>query len=126
LHRIAINRALNLRRRAAERVSRDSLSLTDDPAAAGPGTMAAEHLADTAPGGSPLRHLEARELRRRLAACLDKLPPLWRSVLALRDGEELSYQEIAAVLETALGTVRSRLARARLALRQCVQGEEAA
>ncbi len=126
LHRIAVNRALNHRRRSAERVSRASLSLASSGGQDPPGSVAAERLADPGEGSSPLRRLEAAELRRRLARCLEKLPPPWRSVLALRDGEQLSYQEIAQVLETALGTVRSRLARARLALRRCVQGEEAA
>ena len=40
----------------------------------------------------------------------------------MREGESLSYQEISVILKTALGTVRSRLARARDALRRCVEG----
>ena len=84
--------------------------------------MSEGRLADPAPTASPLRALEAGELRRRLAECVQQLPASWRAVLALREGESLSYQEIATILKTALGTVRSRLARARLALRRCVEG----
>jgi RNA polymerase sigma-70 factor (ECF subfamily) len=71
---------------------------------------------------SPLQALEAEELRRRLSECLEKLPAAWRAVLALRDGEGSSYEEMARALGIALGTIRSRLARARLALRRCVEG----
>ena len=74
-------------------------------------------------GPSPLQELEMQELKRRLAGCMEKIPPLWRATLALREGESLSYEEIAQRMEIALGTVRSRLARARLALRRCVEGE---
>ena len=53
---------------------------------------------------------------------MEKLPPAWRAVLALRDVDSLAYDEIARALEVALGTVRSRLARARMALKECVEG----
>ena len=114
LHRITVTRALNYRDTAAERIRR----------AAGPwaGTAGEEFRA----GGtwnppSPLRTLETRELLSRVARCLDKLPGVWRAALALRDVENCSYQEMARTLGIAVGTVRSRLARARMALRECVQ-----
>ena len=72
---------------------------------------------------SPLQELEMKELKRRLVDCMKKLPAAWRAVLALRDGETVPYEEIATSLGVALGTVRSRLARARLSLRRCVEGE---
>jgi RNA polymerase sigma-70 factor (ECF subfamily) len=121
LHRIAVNRALNHRRRGAERVRRASISMAP---ASGLGAAPVESRVEAPAGASsPLRALEARELARRLAECLEALPPPWRAVVALRDGESRSYQEIAGLLGTALGTVRSRLARARLALRRCVEGD---
>jgi len=135
LQTIAVSRALNYRARGAERVRRASGSFTaaGDPvfeaaravsAAAASGPSSPAEPADERPGASPLRQLESRELRQRLAACLDKLPSEWRAVLALREGEaSLSYDEIATTLGLALGTVRSRLARARLSLRDCVEGE---
>jgi RNA polymerase sigma-70 factor (ECF subfamily) len=122
LHSIAVRRALNARRSAAGKASRSALSLVAGDGVADAGTMSEGRLADPAPTASPLRALEAGELRRRLAECVQQLPASWRAVLALREGESLSYQEIATILKTALGTVRSRLARARLALRRCVEG----
>lgn len=51
-------------------------------------------------------------------AAVDSLPVLWREIIVMRDVEELSYAQIAAVLGCPVGTVMSRLARARAALRQ--------
>jgi RNA polymerase sigma-70 factor (ECF subfamily) len=119
LHRIAVNRALNHRSLAAEKMRRASDSI-DGAAEEGSADPAALLPSD---GPSPLQELEVKELRRRLAECIEKLPSVWRAVLALRDGESLSYEEIGQRMGIALGTVRSRLARARLALRRCVQGE---
>ena len=116
LHRIAVNRALNHRGRVAERVRRASRPLE----VAGEEAPVPAHGAPPAP--TPLQHLEMKELKRRLVECMEKLPPAWRAVVALRDGESRTYQEIAGALGTALGTVRSRLARARLSLRRCVEG----
>ena len=115
LHRIAVNRALNHRSLAAERMRKASESIDDSPVESSIEPMRREI--------SPLRHLEMNDLKRRLAECLSRLPAPWRAVLALRVDESLSYEEISAVLGTAVGTIRSRLARARLALRQCVEGE---
>jgi RNA polymerase sigma-70 factor (ECF subfamily) len=49
---------------------------------------------------------------------LRKVPEPYRTTLILRDLEEMSYEEIAEVLEISLGTVKSRLTRGREALRQ--------
>ena len=51
-----------------------------------------------------------------LDAALGRLPADQREVLLLREIEQLSYDEIAQVLEVPLGTIKSRIARARLAL----------
>jgi RNA polymerase sigma-70 factor, ECF subfamily len=51
-------------------------------------------------------------------AAVDSLPVLWREVIVMRDMEDLSYAQIADVLGCPVGTVMSRLARARAALRQ--------
>src|SRR5690348_5342870 len=64
---------------------------------------------------------EARAVRRAIAA----LPFEQRAVLALRLWDGLDYQQIAAVEEVPVGTVRSRLARAKQALRQALGGEPA-
>ncbi len=51
-------------------------------------------------------------------AAVDSLPAVWREIIVMRDMEDLSYAEIAAILGCPIGTVMSRLARARAALRQ--------
>ena len=73
---------------------------------------------DPAPG--PERHAMSSDLLDRVAAAMDELPEHYRVVLWLRDGEDLSYAEIATVLDLPIGTVRSRLARARTALKKAV------
>lgn len=60
--------------------------------------------------------------RYRVLAAIESLPPLYREVILLRDLEGLSYQEIAHLLECPLGTVMSRLARARSKLRRALLG----
>lgn len=63
-------------------------------------------------------HLLARKLERaQVNAAIAALPPLFREVLILREMEELSYDEIAQVAGIPLGTVMSRLSRARALLR---------
>lgn len=66
--------------------------------------------------GNLEREILDRSLDDELLAALDGLPADWREALWLREVEELSYEEIAAVVGCPLGTVRSRLARARAAM----------
>jgi RNA polymerase sigma-70 factor (ECF subfamily) len=80
---------------------------------------AVEEAPDTGP--DPERRAQATELLDRVEAALSELPEHYRVVVWLRDGEELSYQEIADVLDMPIGTVRSRLARARESLRALVE-----
>ena len=61
----------------------------------------------------PAERLEERERRERLELKLTGLTPTHRAVLVLRDLEGLSYDEIAGITETPLGTVKGRLHRAR-------------
>lgn len=112
LHQIARSRALNHLQRASERGRRASAPLDADREESVPDRREP----------SPLRALESKELLRRLAECFEKLPAPWKAVLALRDAESLSYEAIAEAVGIELGTVRSRLARARFALKDCVDG----
>ena len=124
LHRIVVTRALNHLDRAAERLRRASRPLAVVTTDGEPGVdpdPAVERAAGPRAAG-PLARLEARERLRRLADCFRRLPPAWRAVVALRDGEERAYDEIASILGIELGTVRSRLARARMSLKACVEG----
>jgi RNA polymerase sigma-70 factor, ECF subfamily len=58
----------------------------------------------------------------RVQAAIRQLPPEFREIILLREYEELSYQEIAALLDCPPGTVMSRLARARSQLRNLLSG----
>ncbi len=83
---------------------------------AGDETGPPAEVADPRPG--PERRAAAREALDRVDRALAGLPRNQRVVVWLRDGEGLSYEEIARVLSVPVGTVRSRLARARTALRE--------
>lgn len=80
------------------------------------GSDALEDLSDDAPP-APDAGLERDELQGRVRRALARLPEPFREVLTLRDLEGRSYEEIAAVLGAELGTVKSRINRARLAFR---------
>jgi RNA polymerase sigma-70 factor, ECF subfamily len=56
--------------------------------------------------------------REQVQAAIQKLPPNFREIILLREFEELSYDEIAGLLDCPIGTVMSRLARARSKLRK--------
>ncbi len=70
----------------------------------------------------PEDQIERDELGKAIQHCLDELPVDFRVVVALVDIQGMDYAEAAAVIGTPLGTVKSRLARARLRLRDCLQG----
>jgi RNA polymerase sigma-70 factor (ECF subfamily) len=81
---------------------------------------AAEVVASPAP--DPSEQLALQQLSEALQAALQKLPGEYRSVLALRTYEQMSYEEIATTLEIPIGTVMSRLNRARGLLREAWRG----
>lgn len=77
-----------------------------------------QHSSDaTTPESSALQNANASDVRR----AIEELPPEYRETLMLREMEELSYKEIADITGVAIGTVMSRLARARQQLRQRLQ-----
>ncbi len=71
---------------------------------------------------SPSEHVERRELAQAIQNCLNGLPDDMRVVAVMADVQEMDYAEIAAATGLALGTVKSRLSRARARLRLCLQG----
>ncbi|MGI6358752.1 MAG: sigma-70 family RNA polymerase sigma factor [Bacillota bacterium] len=75
---------------------------------------------DSGPEELSLQH----ELQQLVQQALRSLPEDYRVVLVLRDLESHSYDEIAQILDLNLGTVKSRISRARLALRKLLQREE--
>ncbi|GAB4541344.1 MAG: sigma-70 family RNA polymerase sigma factor [Anaerolineales bacterium] len=76
------------------------------------------------PHMTPEQQFEADELEHALQHCLDNLPTDFRAVVVLADVQGMDYAEVAAAARVPLGTVKSRLARARLRLRECLRGFE--
>ncbi len=70
---------------------------------------------------SPLRRIEQEQTNSAIVRCLDSLDVDLKTILVLRDLQDLDYQEMANVLEIPIGTVKSRLFRARAALRQLLE-----
>lgn len=114
LYRIAINTAITHKRR-----KRPVLSIHMGRPSAG-----FLEPADDSETSQPGRDLEKAEEEKRLQDALLKLSPEHRSVLILKDIEGQKYEEIAEVLEVPIGTVRSRLHRARTELREILEQNE--
>ena len=72
------------------------------------------------PSSSPELSLQLRASRQQVRGALEKLPIEFRELIVLRELEGLSYKEIAGVAGIPIGTVMSRLARARQQLRACL------
>jgi RNA polymerase sigma-70 factor (ECF subfamily) len=115
LYRIAINTALDFLKRAG----RSPVQAVEDPElAAGPGG-GARH-AGGASILAPDARLEREEIARITHEALDELPEIFRTVLVLREFEDMAYQEMADVLGISIGTVESRLFRARNRFREAL------
>jgi RNA polymerase sigma-70 factor (ECF subfamily) len=114
LYRIAMNAAISLRRKKRATVSLDTGSKHDiaiDPL---------DQSRDNQPGDA----MERQEQETQLQAALLKLSAEHRTVIVLKDIDDMRYEDIAEVLEVPIGTVRSRLHRARLELRQLLEKDE--
>lgn len=116
LHQIVLNLARNKHRWWKRRGRQTTVSL-DCPIGTADGDLPRD-VAGT--GAAPDAEMVAREDVERIRVALGRLPQKFREVLVLRNVEELSYEEIATVLGCSLGTVKSRIARARDALRELV------
>ena len=71
-----------------------------------------------AEGTAPVELQEGSELERQIQDALSELPIHFRTVVILRDVQELSYEEISKIMKVPLGTVKSRVNRARLRLQE--------
>ena len=114
LYRIALHEASN-QRRWWSRHKRQELTM-DTPASGDEDAPSiASLLADR--GRSPYDHAVQAELRARVEDALRQIPETYRTVVVLREIEGFAYEEIAEILQTNLGTIKSRLTRGRNALR---------
>jgi len=73
---------------------------------------------------TPEQAVEQREAQQVIQDCLSNLPADQRTTLVMFDLEDYSYQEVAEGMDVQLGTVKSRLSRARLAMRRCLDGKQ--
>jgi len=110
IYRIVVNQARNRQRWWRRRHRSQQVSLDDHINAHG-------ELPAPGNGGSPDRILGQKQLAERIRTSLDRLPFDQRTAIVLREIDGLSYEEIGFSLGIAVGTVKSRLARAREALR---------
>jgi RNA polymerase sigma-70 factor, ECF subfamily len=116
LYRIATNVYLDTRKR---RSAHPNLSL-EEYLEMEEGSMDRQ-IEDRGPG--PQNKVEERERHERLMIAINKLPDFQRVIIALYHIQELPYEEIAEILNMPLGTVKSRLNRARRALREILEGQ---
>lgn len=119
LHRIVVNLAHNKYRWWKRRGKHASVSL-DSPLEVIDDQMSRQLAAETdAPDAQAVKAEFVELLNQRM----NVLPPKFREVIVLRNVENLSYEEIATVLNCSVGTVKSRLARGREALRNSMKSE---
>jgi RNA polymerase sigma-70 factor (ECF subfamily) len=111
IYRIAINAAISLKRKQKSTVSID---------AGGPEGATIDPL-DASECSQPGHALEVAEEEQQLQDALTKLSPEHRTVLIMKEIEGHKYETIAEILEVPIGTIRSRLHRARLELRAILQ-----
>ena len=122
LYRIAINLCHNQQKKLQRRrrVERASLDCPNDSDSGSSSTQwNSREVADERP--LPLQVLESHEMRLRLQEALRELPDNYRTVIVLRDIEGLSYEEIARITDSTLEAIKSRLFRARGAIRRLME-----
>ena len=112
IYRIAVNEAHNHRRWFA-RHCRHEISMTDGQAERG---NSLEYTPDR--GLSPYEQTLESEHRTLIEHALTRINPTYQTAVVLRDIQNLSYEEIAEILQVSLGTVKSRILRGREALRR--------
>ncbi len=112
IHRITVNVWLNMQRKNN---GRQAVSL-DEPYQSNDGGSLQREVA--ALDGDPIQELEEKEFRGLVRKVLEDLTEEHRAVLVLREIEGYSYEEISRMLNCSLGTVKSRLSRAREVMRR--------
>ncbi len=105
LYRIALNTCIDYKRKSQRLLVEDEASIFE---------IASQ-------GPSPEKVCESKEVRAVIKETLESLTPDFRAVIVLREIEGLSYEEISEVLQISIGTVKSRISRARDELRQLLR-----
>ena len=116
IYRIAVNEVHNYRRWFF-RHRRQEVMLEDD-------REGGKNFSGTVPdrGRSPYDYALDGEKRVMIEDALARINPMFRAAVVLRDVEDLSYEEIADILDVSLGTVKSRITRGRDAMRRQLEG----
>lgn len=112
IYRIAVNTALDFLKRSG----RNPVQTVEDPEVVGEGPQSRASAQLAAPDAA----LEREEIAEITKNVLAELPEIFRTVLVLREFEDLSYQEMAEVLSVSIGTVESRLFRARARFKEAL------
>ena len=116
VYRIAVHEASNRKRWWFRHKARE-ISIEPEPGAeGGNGLGLATRLVDR--GETPLENIALQQLKARVESELRRLDEPFRTAIILREIEELSYEEISEVMQTSLGTVKSRITRGREALKK--------
>ncbi len=105
LYRIAVNTCLDYSKKSRPEPFEDE--------------SAVENFASAQP--SPERLYQSKETGRLIEAALQRLPKKLRAAIVLKEIEGLSYEEIAESLDTSIGTVKSRISRAREEMRRLLE-----
>lgn len=115
---IVINRSKNRMQQMRTAQHHEQYSL-DDPVETDNGPMSR----DISSGETSVAEkLEKEDVRKRVQDCIGRLETEFREAIVLRDIQGFSYEEMAGMLGIAEGTVKSRLFRARDALKDCLKG----
>jgi RNA polymerase sigma-70 factor (ECF subfamily) len=114
---ITMNHARNRLKKMRSHSHHEGVSI-DDPIEIETGQILYNHPSQEEP---IIEQLEKKELQAKVQECIGTLDDEFREVLVLRDMQEFSYDEIHAILNIPEGTIKSRLFRARKALKNCLK-----
>lgn len=117
LYTIVMNLAKNRLKQLKTQRNHEKYSI-DDPLLTNEGEI---HVDPASGDPSPLERLEKKDIQHKVQGCIDSLEHEFREVIVLRDIQGFSYDEISNVLEVPEGTVKSRLFRARDAVKDCLK-----
>jgi len=117
LYSIVANLSRNRLKKMKSMRHREPVSV-DDPVPTAEGSVISEPASEDP---TALEELERREVREQVQGCIDALEVEFKEVIVLRDVQGFQYDEIARMLGLAAGTVKSRIFRARDAVRECLK-----